>query len=188
MMGQKEKGCSKMSKTAYRVLWIIAGVLLIVAGVVCMSWEVAALASLALFLGVSMLVSGVVDILIFFAGRSAMFGSGWFLVDGILTVILAVFILFNQAFTMLTLPFVFGMWLIFSGITRFVQSFDLKAFGARGWGWFTAIGLIMALAGVISFLNPVAGMEAISVVLGVSLILEGVSAITRACCAGRFLR
>ncbi len=177
-----------MSKTAYRILWGIAGILLIVAGIVCMSWEAAALASLALFLGVAMLVSGVVDVLVFFAGRSAMIGSGWFLVDGILTIILAVFILFNQAFMMLTLPFVFGMWLIFSGITRFVQSFDLKAFGVRGWGWFTAVGILMAIAGVISFLNPVAGMEAISAVLGVSLILEGISALTRAFCAGRFFR
>ena len=117
-----------------------------------------------------------------------MFGSGWFLVDGILTVILAIFILFNQAFAMLTMPFVFGMWLIFSGITRFVQSFDLKAFGVRGWGWFTAVGLIMALAGIISFVNPVAGIRAISLVLGISLILEGVSALVRACYAGRFLR
>ncbi len=177
-----------MSKTAYWILWGIAGVLLIVAGIMCISWEAAALASLALFLGVAMLVSGVVDVLIFFSGRSAMIGSGWFLVDGILTIILAVFILFNQAFMMLTLPFVFGMWLIFSGITRFVQSFDLKAFGVRGWGWFTAVGILMTVAGVISFLNPVAGMEAISAVLGASLILEGISALTRACCAGRFFR
>ena len=177
-----------MSRTAYRVLWTVAGILLIVAGIVCICWEGAAVASLALFLGLAMLVSGVVDVLIFFAGRNAMFGSGWFLVDGILTVILALFVLYNQAFTMLTLPFVFGMWLIFSGITRFVQSFDLKAFGVRGWGWFTAEGLLLALVGVISFLNPIAGMEAISVVLGISLILEGASALTRACCAGRFLR
>lgn len=177
-----------MGKTAYRVLWGIAGVLLILAGIICMGWEAAALASLVLFLGLSMLVSGVVDVLIFLAGRGAMVGAGWFLVDGILTVLLSLFILFNQAFMMLTLPFVFGMWLIFSGITRFVQSFDLKAVGVPGWGWFTAVGILMAAAGVISFLNPVAGMEAISLVLGISLMLEGISAVSRACYAGRFLR
>lgn len=177
-----------MSKTAYRILWVITGVLLIVAGVVCMSWEVAALASLTLFLGLSMLVSGVVDLVIFCTGRGLMVGSGWFLVDGILTILLAIFLLFNQAFAMLTMPLLFGMWLIFSGITRFVQSFDLRSFGVKGWGWFTAVGVILALVGVISFLNPVAGMEAISMVLGISLILEGMSALTRACCAGRFLR
>lgn len=177
-----------MNKTAYRILWAVTGILLLVVGIVCLGWEAAALASLALLLGISMLVSGVVDLLIFSFARGVMAGSGWFLVDGILTVILSLFILFNQAFTMLTLPFIFGMWLIFTGITRFVHSFDLRAFGVRGWGWFTALGIILALAGVISFLDPVAGAQAISMVLGVSLILEGVSAISRACYAGRFLR
>ena len=177
-----------MRRTTYRVLWGVAGVLLIIAGIMCLVWRGAALATLAMLLGVVMLISGVVDIIIFCSARNVMYGAAWFLVDGILTVILSLFILFDQVFTMLTLPFVFGMWLIFSGITRFVQSFDLKAFGVRGWGWFTAEGLLLALVGVISFLNPIAGMEAISVVLGISLILEGASALTRACCAGRFLR
>ena len=104
----------------------------------------------------------------------------------ILTVILALFILFNQVFTMLTLPFVFGMWLGCTGITRFVNSFDLQRAGVRGWGWFTVLGLLLIAAGVISFLDPVAGAVALGAVLGVTLILEGVASILRACFAGRF--
>ena len=50
-----------MRKTIYRGLWGGAGVLLMIAGVLCMIWEEAALASLAAILGVVMLVSGVVD-------------------------------------------------------------------------------------------------------------------------------
>ena len=53
-----------MRKTIYRGLWGVAGVLLMIAGVLCMIWEEAALASLAAILGVVMLVSGVVDIFI----------------------------------------------------------------------------------------------------------------------------
>ena len=36
-------------------------------------------------------------------------------------------LLFNQAFTMLSLPFIFGMWLLFSGINQFVNSFELQS-------------------------------------------------------------
>ena len=157
-----------------------------IAGVLCMIWEEAALASLAAILGVVMLVSGVVDIFIFCGAKNRMYGAGWFLMDGILTVILALFILFNQVFTMLTLPFVFGMWLVCTGITRFVNSFDLQRAGVRGWGWFTVLGLLLIAAGVISFLDPVAGAVALGAVLGVTLILEGVASILRACFAGRF--
>ena len=115
-----------------------------------------------------------------------MAGAGWFLVDGILTVLLSLFILFNQWFTTLTLPFIFGMWLMCSGISKFANSFELRRLGVRGWGWFTALGLILAALGFFSFLDPVAGMVAISVLAGVFLILQGIASILRGCLSHRF--
>lgn len=170
-----------------RVLWGIAGVLLIICGIVCLAQPAVALTTVTLFLGISMMVSGIVDIVIFAKGNNAMFGAGWFLVDGILTVLLSLLILFNQAFTALSLPFIFGMWLMFSGITKFVNSFDLQRMGVRGWGWFTAIGIVLALAGFLSFLKPVASLFALSILTGVLLILQGAASLLRAIFAGRFL-
>lgn len=174
-----------MSKTVSRVLWIISGVLLIVAGVACLANPGSALTSVSVLLGLVMLVSGIVDIVIFAAGHSYMIGAGWFLVDGILTVLLSLFILCNKVFTAMTLPFIFGMWLIFSGITKFVNSFDLQRLGVRGWGWFTALGIVLAVVGFISFLSPFAGAVAIAVMVGVFLILQGISSILRGCFSGR---
>ena len=67
-----------MNKTLSRVLWIIAGVLLIVAGVYCFVSPDAALSGLSLILGLAMLFSGIVDIVIFASSRRFMLGSGWF--------------------------------------------------------------------------------------------------------------
>ena len=58
-----------MNKTLSRVLWIIAGVLLIVAGVYCFVSPEAALSGLSLILGLAMLFSGIVDIVIFASSR-----------------------------------------------------------------------------------------------------------------------
>ena len=171
-----------------RVLWALAGVLLAVCGVICLSQPMAALGTLSLLLGIAMLFSGVVDILIFVKGRDLMFGAGWFLADGLLTVILSLLLLFNQAFTALTLPFIFGMWLIFSGISKFVRSFDLRCFGIRGWGWFTALGILLAAMGFCALLDPVLGAVALGVLVGVLLIVQGVAALLQACFSGRFLR
>ena len=170
-----------------RVLWGIAGVLLIICGIVCLAQPAVALTTVTLFLGISMMVSGIVDIVIFAKGNNSMLGAGWFLVDGILTVLLSLLILFNQAFTALSLPFIFGMWLMFSGITKFVNSFDLQRMGVRGWGWFTAVGIVLALAGFLSFLKPVASLFALSILTGVLLILQGAASLLRAIFAGRFL-
>ena len=176
-----------MSKTVSRILWVVAGVLLMADGVICLAWPGVALTTLAVFLGIVMLISGAVDIVIFAKGHTYMHGSGWFLADGILTVILALFILFNQAFTMLTLPFIFGMWLLFSGISKIVNSFDLKMIGVRGWGWFLALGILFVVGGFLSFLDPVAGALTLGAVTGVILILQGIGSILRAFFSGRFL-
>ena len=71
-----------MNKTVSRVLWIVAGVLLIVAGGACMLHTGATLSGLSFLLGMAMLFSGVVDIMIFATAGNSIYGSGWFLVDG----------------------------------------------------------------------------------------------------------
>lgn len=175
-----------MNRTISRVLWIAAGILLILAGIFCLLSPSAALSGLALYLGLAMLFSGIVDLVIFASASSRMVGSGWFLVDGILTVLLSLFLLCNQWFTALTLPFLFGMWLLFSGVSKFANSFELKRLGVRGWGWFTVLGIVLSAVGFFSFLDPLAGLVAITIVVGVFLILQGVASILRGCFAGRF--
>ena len=177
-----------MYKTLSRILWIVAGVLLIAAGVYCFVSPDAALGGLSLMLGLAMLFSGVVDIVIFASSKRYMLGSGWFLLEGIFTVLLAVFLLCNQAFTMLSLPFIFGMWLLFGGISRFVSSFDLQRLGVKGWGWFTALGVLLTVAGILSFYDPISGALALSWVAGLVLILQGVASIAWGCFSGRFWR
>lgn len=65
-----------MNKTVSRVLWIVAGVLLIVAGGACMLHPGAALSGLSFLLGMAMLFSGAVDIMIFATAGSSIYGSG----------------------------------------------------------------------------------------------------------------
>ena len=85
-----------MRKTTSRVLWILVGVLLVITGIACFAHPAATLGSLAILLGIAMLFSGVVDLVIFATARDAMYGSGWFLLDGVLTILLSIFILFKR--------------------------------------------------------------------------------------------
>ena len=168
-----------MRKTTSRVLWVLVGVLLVITGIACFAHPAATLGSLAILLGIAMLFSGVVDLVIFATARDAMYGSGWFLLDGVLTILLSIFILGNAAFTMVSLPFIVGMWLVFSGTSRMVNSFDLRRMGVKGWGWFTGAGVVLMIAGFISFLYPVAGALILTWLVGFLLILQGVASILR---------
>ena len=175
-----------MRSTVSRVLWIIIGVLLVLAGVICFIDPGVALEAISLYLGISMLVSGILDVVVYAHGRQHMIGAGWILADGILTILLSLFLLLNQTITMLSLPYIFGMWLLFSGVGRIVNSLDLHRLGVKGWGWLTALGILLTVAGFLAFVAPVTQLFAIGVLSGVLLILQGITAIVHAGFSNRF--
>ena len=164
-----------------RALNIISGVLLIAAGIYCLCNQNVAAMTAGLMVGMFMLISGVIEIVVFASTSGLLFGSGWLLLDGVLTVILSLFLLFNQWFTMLSLPFLFTLWLLFSGISRFVSAFDLRALGVRGWGWVLTIGILLMVAGFICMMDPWVSVAAIGLTVGLVFLLEGVSSIVYAC-------
>ncbi|MDO4269000.1 MAG: DUF308 domain-containing protein [Eubacteriales bacterium] len=160
-----------------RVFLVLAGVLLIAAGVFCMNHEEATLLSVAFLLGFFMMLSGIIELFMYAKERKIMKGAGWVLLDGIVTVLLSVLLIGNQAFTLLSLPFMFAMWLLFSGGFRCVSAFELKKAGVSNWGWVMFMGIILILGGFLGMMNPLASMLAIGWMVGFSLIFEGVDTI-----------
>jgi uncharacterized membrane protein HdeD (DUF308 family) len=164
-----------------RIWSVISGALLIAAGIYCLCNQDVAVMSAGLLLGVFMLISGIAEIVVFAGTSSLLPGSGWLLLDGVLTVILSLLLLLNQWFTLMSLPFLFTAWLLFSGISRFVSAFDLRAFGVRGWGWILTIGIILMVAGFICMMDPWVSVAAIGLTVGLAFLLEGISSIVYAC-------
>jgi len=170
-----------MRTKTVRILNIVAGILLIAAGIYCLCNEDVAVLSAGLMLGIFMLAAGIAEIVVFAGTSGVLIGSGWLLLDGVLTVIMSLFLLFNQWFTLLSLPFIFTVWLMFSGISRFVSAFDLHALGVRGWGWVLAVGILLMVAGFICMMDPWVSAAAVGVTVGMVFLLEGISAIVCAC-------
>mgnify|MGYP002535609346 FL=1 len=170
-----------MTSRTMRILSIITGALLIAAGIYCLCNQDVAVMSAGLLLGVFMLISGIAEIVVFAGTSGLLLGSGWLLLDGVLTVILSLFLLLNQWFTLMSLPFLFTAWLLFSGVSRFVSAFDLKALGVRAWGWVLALGIVLTVAGFVCMMDPWVSVAAMGVTVGVVFLLEGVSAIFYGC-------
>ena len=76
---------------------------------------------------------------------------------------------------MVSLPLLFTLWLLFTGVTRFVSAFDLRVLGVRAWGWVFALGIVLLALGIIGLLDPVVSTVAFAITLGVAFILEGLS-------------
>ena len=164
-----------MSKQTMRILSVLAGVLLVAAGIYCLCNQDVAVLSAGILLGLFMLCAGVLEIIIFSVGGGLIFGSGWLLLDGVLTVLLSMLLLFNQWFTMVSLPILFTLWLLFSGVSRFVSAFDLRVLGVRSWGLVLALGILLLVLGIVGLLDPVVSTVAFAITVGLVFILEGIS-------------
>ncbi len=163
-----------MMKNVSRVLWLISGALLIVVGIVAVCNPASTVASLAVFLGLAMLLSGISSIVGYGMATKYFVGGGWMLADGILTCVLALFVLFNSSVTASAIPFIFGLWVVFSSVERMACAFDLKRDGVSGWGWILALALLGIVMGVVALLDPIVAAVALSVIVGVLLISTGV--------------
>ena len=164
-----------MKNSMTRILWFIAGILLILSGCTLLFRPDASLISMAGMIGFVILLSGIFNLTIYFVFHDLMLGAGWQLLDGILGVLVAS-----------VLPYIFGMWIMFSGLSKLVGGFDLKKLNFDGWGWLVLIGAAMTVLGLLTFFKPMIGTVALSTIFAIALIVEGAHALLRGIYFQRF--
>lgn len=161
-------------RTFTKWMLVIAGLLMLLTGVYAICNPASTLLSLAWIIGFLMLAVGIIETLTYFAW-SDMLGSGWMLFDGIVSILVALIFLNHGIIVAGALPYVFGMWILFSGIHKLIFSFDCKKLGLERWWGLTIFGVLCLAVGILTMLRPTVGMFAISVFIGVAFILYGVS-------------
>ena len=123
-----------------RLRWTlyITGAILILLGLWSLRYPVEALLSLAFFLGLGFCVSGVNYIVpCLFRGNGGVY-PWWFIIFGILDLMLGAVMLGRIGLTAFMLPLFVAAWLVFAGVARILTSFRLKALGLSRW-WLTLL-------------------------------------------------
>ena len=200
-----------MKNSMTRILWFIAGILLILSGCTLLFRPDASLISMAGMIGFVILLSGIFNLTIYFVFHDLMLGAGWQLLDGILgvldeanygvvencyfsnhystddeTPLVGFMFLGNSVLVASVLPYIFGMWIMFSGLSKLVGGFDLKKLNFDGWGWLVLIGAAMTVLGLLTFFKPMIGTVALSTIFAIALIVEGAHALLRGIYFQRF--
>jgi uncharacterized membrane protein HdeD (DUF308 family) len=97
---------------------------------------------------------------------------GWLLALGILMIILGVFAIAAPYGATLAVQFALGWILVIGGVAEAIH-----AFMAKGWGGFLLellSAILYVVVGVLLLTNPVGGALALTIVLAVFLIVEGI--------------
>jgi uncharacterized membrane protein HdeD (DUF308 family) len=125
-------------------LFLIIGVLWILFGMFVLSYNVGSLLALAIFAGVTFIMTGINQLLSF--GRVE---GGWrwlFLVGGALSIIAGIIAFVWPGRTLLVLSVVLAWFLVFKGIVDIVAAFSNHG---RPWWWVTLIlGILELLLGI----------------------------------------
>ena len=174
-----------------RVISMILGILLVVGGVMSIVSPGSMALGLASLMGLFILIHGVGSLVSQYRFRNL--GDGWGVSGAILSVILGAFLMlsgFAQWMATIAIVFIAGLWMLVAGIACMATAVKL-ARAARvlpwerpslGWLWLLFLGLLLAVLGILAYVNPVVGALTIGALLGVYVISAGVHLIALSCC------
>lgn len=164
-----------MVRTWHKILIALAGVLFVLGGVIILCNPAETLRTVAFFVGFLTLFSGMATLIIYGGAMHYFWGSGWVLLEGIVTILLSILLICNNWLVTASLPFVFGMWMLFSGVQKIVTAVDLKYYNFRYWWLVLVLGVACTLLGIASFLAPAVGAVSITVLIGAAFAAYGLA-------------
>ena len=159
-------------------LGLILGVLLVVAGIVVFCNPVDSYMALSVMFGVLMLLSGLSELVVSLGSRNYFMMRGYSIVGGILDLLLGIFLCVYPQVTLVVLPVVIGIWLLYHSFMIIGFGGDLSAFRLPGSGWTIFGGVMMLVLGLLMVIMPLTvGVAALVFVTGCAMIVAGAVAI-----------
>lgn len=129
--------------------------------------------ALSVIFSITILVSGILEILFASTNRKTISSWGWYLTGGIIDLILGIFLVAYPALSMEVIPFVVAFWLMFRGFSAIGYSMDLQRYGTRDWGWYLAFGILAVLCSFAIIWQPGVGALSIVYMLAFTFLIIG---------------
>ncbi len=125
-------------------------------------------------LGTALLVTGLIYILGWFAKRRDGFPV-WFLIPGLLLAALGLWLLSSPASVIVLIQFSFAAVLLFHGVIDLQGAVSLMRQGWPRWWIDLALAVLTLVLGGVVLFNPFGTMEALTILIGLSLVYDGIS-------------
>lgn len=159
-------------------LLLISGILVMVFGIVMLFTPLEGVTAIALYIGIAMLLSGVTELITYFAQR-AWQKDYWFFASGLLSLLFGIWVVVGRGSEVLVslIPFVFAVWVIASGVARIAGSLSLRFHYYAFWLPSLLVGIASVVAGFILMFSPLLASATITLLIALMLLFYGVNSI-----------
>ena len=155
-------------------LMMLAGILCIAAGLVVFIFPMQSYLTLAILFGILMLLVGAAQLVIASTSGNYLAMKGYMIAGGILDLFLGLFLCVYPSVTVLLIPIMLGIWLMYHSFMMIAFAGDLDTFNVNGSGWVVFGGIILLILSILVLVNPFsAGIATVIVFTGIGLILLG---------------
>lgn len=155
-----------------RINPFITGAILIALGILTLRYPLSAIMTVGTFIGIGLVVSGMNSLSGFY-----FFGFKRFILLGLLDIIAGILMIARPGITSFILPFVIGLWLFMTGISRVSVSFWLGGAKVGGWWLMLIDGIILIALAALMCASPIVSTLSVMMILACSLIAYGILAV-----------
>jgi len=160
-----------------RIIWPITAALLIICGVVCIV-NLNNAKIIPLTIGIFMLISGVLNLVLYFLSSRVFLTSGYLLVQGVASIAIAILLLALQEHAFNAIFVCFGIYVLVSGGIKLLKGLQLKIFQVKNYQIYFIEGAILILVGLLCFFARMLQNNIMVIILGIYLIVLGFSELT----------
>ncbi len=156
----------------FRGLWwlfVLFGVITLAAGIILIVWPGPSLVTIAVIIGIFLLIDGIIEIIASIFGRGE--GRGLIAVLGVLSIIAGIILVKHPFHALAALVIIVGIWFVVSGVVRFVAAFG----DAESRGTNIAVGVLDVVAGAILLIWPELSLKTLAVIAGIIFIIRGIA-------------
>ena len=156
---------------------LILGILFILCGIGVIISPQDSYLTLSILFSLSFLVSGIIETFFALQNTKNLNGWGWYLVSGLISLIMGIFLLMYPALSMFILPLVVGFTLLFRSFQLLGFAFEEKEAGVLNWGNLAIVSVLSIILSFILIANPIFTGISLVVFTGLAFISTGISSV-----------
>lgn len=146
----------------------------IVLGLVLLIWPDISVKTFCYVFGVGMIIFGCAHLIMYFVKDRLQSVMQMDMVCGVVGIATGAYILLKMEYVLEIIPFALGIVALLGSIVKIQNAFDLKRFGSGRWYIMLIFAVALFAMGALLIANPFEGLEVIVILIGVSLIVDGI--------------